>query len=112
MEAVAFRDALAQFESAGAVILGISPDTVEAEKKFADKFNLPFRLLADTDHRVAEAYGVWGEKSLYGRKYMGVDRTTFLIGPDGRIRSIFRKVKVDGHADEVLTAMSEAETAQ
>jgi peroxiredoxin Q/BCP len=84
------------------VIVGISPDRERAQASFKRKFGLPYILLCDVDHKVAEAYGVWVEKSLYGRKYMGVERSTFLIGPDGKIREVFRKVKASGHAAEVL----------
>jgi thioredoxin-dependent peroxiredoxin len=88
------------------VIVGASPDKPEAQAKFKKKFQLPFKMVADMDHKVAEDYGVWAEKSMYGRKYMGIDRTTFLIGPDGKIKKIFRKVKPEGHADEVYEALS------
>lgn len=104
-EACEFRDVFPRFEGVDAVILGVSPDTPAAQAKFKKKYNLPFTLLADADHAVAEAYGVWKEKSMYGRKYMGVERTTFVIGPDGRIRKIFEKVKPAGHAAEVLAAL-------
>jgi peroxiredoxin Q/BCP len=104
-EACAFRDARKEYEKAGAIVLGISPDPVKALKKFADKYELNFTLLADPDHAVAESYGVWVEKSMYGKKYMGIERSTFVIGKDGKIAKIFPKVKVDGHADEVLAAI-------
>jgi peroxiredoxin Q/BCP len=84
------------------VLLGISPDTPNAQKKFADKFSLPFTLLADADKKVAEAFGVMKEKNMYGRKIWGVARTTFIIGPDGKIKHVFEKVKPEGHAEEVL----------
>jgi thioredoxin-dependent peroxiredoxin len=87
------------------VILGISPDTVEAQAKFKKKFDLPFTLLADTDHAVAERYGVWKEKTNYGKTYMGVERTTFLLGRDGRVTHVFPKVTPKGHADEVAAAL-------
>ncbi len=106
-EACSFRDAHAEFDAAEVVLLGISPDSVNAQQKFAAKYGLPMRLLADADHAVAEKYGVWAEKSMYGRKYMGVARTTFVIGPDGRIHRIFHDVKVNGHANEVLLAVTE-----
>ena len=106
VEACAFRDAQKSFDAAETVILGISPDTDKAQLKFAEKFDLPYRLLADAQHETAESYGVWIEKSMYGKKYMGVERTTFLIGPDGKITHIFRKVKVDDHANEVLQAIN------
>jgi peroxiredoxin Q/BCP len=104
-EACAFRDAAAQFRRANTVIVGVSPDASPAQARFKQKFELPFTLLADTDHRAAEAYGVWKEKSMYGKKYMGIERTTFVIGPDGVIKKIFPKVKVEGHAEEVLAAL-------
>lgn len=105
-EACGFRDSKSNFDSANVVLLGISPDTVKAQQKFAVKYDLPMQLLADEQHEVAEKYGVWAEKSMYGKKYMGVERTTFVIGPDGKIQHIYRKVKPDGHADEVLTLLS------
>jgi peroxiredoxin Q/BCP len=104
-EACGFRDAAAQFQQANAVIVGVSPDVSAAQARFKQKFDLPFTLLADTDHRAAEAYGVWKEKSMYGKKYMGIERTTFVIGPDGIIKKIFPKVKVEGHTKEVLAAL-------
>ncbi len=100
-EACSFRDTLQSFD-ANTVIFGISPDTVTDQGKFADKFDLPYKLLADDDHAIAEAYGVWVEKNNYGKKYMGVDRTTFIIAPDGTIQHIFKKVKPDDHARQVL----------
>jgi peroxiredoxin Q/BCP len=104
-ESCEFRDAFPKFEGVDAAVIGISPDTQAAQAKFKKKFNLPFPLLCDTTHAVAEAYGVWKEKSMYGRKYMGIERTTFLIGPDGKIRKIFAKVKPAGHAAEVMAAL-------
>lgn len=104
-ESCEFRDEFAHLRKKKAVVLGISPDTVAAQAKFKAKYKLPFTLLADAGHTVAEAYGVWKEKSLYGRKFMGIERTTFLIGGDGRIRRIFRKVKPKGHAAQVLGAL-------
>src|SRR5258706_3436472 len=101
-EACGFRDALADYDKANVVVLGISPDPVRAVEKFAGKFTLNFPLLADEDHAVAEKYGVWVEKSMYGRKYWGAARTTFVIGKDGRILHIFEKVKPEGHDVEVL----------
>ncbi len=101
-EACAFRDNSQKFSKANTVIVGVSPDPSKAQAKFKDKFALPFTLLADKDHKTAEDYGVWGEKSMYGRKYMGVERATFIIDPKGIIKKIFPKVKVDGHAEEVL----------
>jgi peroxiredoxin Q/BCP len=103
-EACDFRDAARKFTTAKAVVLGVSPDSLKAHDKFIAKFDLPFTLLADPDHAVAEKYGVWVEKSMYGRKYMGIERSTFVIGPDGKVKAEWRKVKVDGHVDEVLAA--------
>ena len=105
-EACAFRDNSKKFSKANTVIVGVSPDASKAQAKFKDKFDLPFTLLADKDHKTAEDYGVWGEKSMYGRKYMGVERATFIIDPKGVIKKIFPKVKVDGHAEEVLAAIA------
>lgn len=106
-EACAFRDEFAAFHRRGAVVLGVSTDPVKAHKKFAEKFNLPFPLLADEKKEIVNAYGVWGEKTFMGRKYMGTNRVTFLIGPDGRIRQIWPKVKPEEHAAEVLAAISQ-----
>jgi thioredoxin-dependent peroxiredoxin len=105
VEACAFRDTLAEFTKRNAVVIGVSPDTPTAQAKFKAKFELTFPLLADADHKVAEAYGVRKEKTLYGKKHMGIERTTFIIGADGAIARIFAKVKVEGHAGEVLAAM-------
>lgn len=105
-ESCEFRDAFPRFGPVDAVVLGISPDTPAAQARFRKKYSLPFTLLADTEHSIAEAYGVWKEKSMYGRKYMGIERTTFVIGADGKIRKIFRKVKPAGHAAEVLAALA------
>jgi peroxiredoxin Q/BCP len=104
-EACAFRDGFADFKKRGAVILGVSTDPVKSHDKFVKKFELPFPLLADTDRKIVEAYGVWGEKSFMGRRYMGTHRVTFLIGPDGRIKKIWPLVKPDEHAAEVLAAL-------
>ena len=87
------------------MIVGVSPDKSTAQAKFKDKFDLPFTLVSDVDHHVSEAYGTWVEKSMYGRKYMGIERSTFLIGKDGKIKKIFRKVKPEGHAEEVYEAL-------
>lgn len=103
-EACGFRDALPDFTAADAVIVGVSPDNAAKHDKFKAKYDLPFTLAADTDKTAAEAYGVWIEKSMYGRKYMGVDRSTFLIGEDGRIKAAWRNVKVPGHVEAVLEA--------
>ena len=104
-EACAFRDEFAQFKKKGAVVLGVSPDSVKSHDKFVEKFKLPFTLLADEDKKIVEAYGVWGEKSFMGRKYLGVYRVTFLIGPDGKIKKIWPLVKPEEHAAEVLAAL-------
>jgi thioredoxin-dependent peroxiredoxin len=104
-ESCEFRDASKKFTKANTVIVGVSPDPVGAQAKFKQKFDLPFVLLADADHKVAEAYGVWKERSMNGRKYMGVERTTFVIDTKGVIRKVFPKVKVEGHAEEVLAAV-------
>ena len=106
VEACEFRDAFPRFEGAGATILGVSPDDIPSHRSFKRKFELPFTLLADTRHEVAERYGVWKEKSLYGRTYMGVERTTFLIDAGGRIARIFESVNPEGHADEVAAAIA------
>jgi peroxiredoxin Q/BCP len=105
VEACEFRDAWASVKKKGAVVLGVSPDGVASHGKFRKKFTLPFPLLADEDHAVAEAYGVWGEKSMYGRKYFGILRTTFVIDEAGRVAKVFEKVKPKGHAAEVLAAL-------
>ena len=104
-EACAFRDGYADFKRRGAVVLGVSTDPVKAHDKFVEKFKLPFTLLADTDKKIVEAYGVWGEKSFMGRKYQGTHRVTFLIGPDGKIKKIWPKVKPEEHPAEVLATL-------
>jgi peroxiredoxin Q/BCP len=104
-EACAFRDHFAGFRKKGAVVLGVSIDPVKSHDKFVEKFKLPFTLLADEDKKIVQAYGVWGEKSFMGRKYMGVARVTFLIGPDGRIKKIWPTVKPEEHAEEVLAEL-------
>ncbi len=106
-EACEFRDASAEFASADAVIIGVSPDAVAAQSRFKGKYELPFTLLADVERKATEAFGVWKGKNMYGRKHMGVERTTFLIGKDGRIARIFNKVKPAGHAAQVLEALAE-----
>ncbi|UES58028.1 thioredoxin-dependent thiol peroxidase [Roseibium aggregatum] len=103
-EAIAFTEQSDAFAKLGVTIIGLSPDTAAKHDKFIAKHNLAIRLGADTQKEVAEAYGVWVEKSMYGKKYMGVERTTFLVGADGKIAEIWRKVKVPGHADAVLEA--------
>ena len=105
-EACAFRDDFAAFKQKGAVVLGVSPDSVKSHDKFVTKFKLPFTLLADEDKAIVQAYGVWGEKSFMGRKYLGVYRVTFLIGPGGVIKKIWPKVKPEEHAAEVLAALT------
>ncbi len=105
-EACDFRDNWRAVQAAGAVVLGVSPDGVASHQKFKKKYELPFTLLVDADHAVAEAYGAWGEKSMYGRKYYGVLRSTFIIDPRGRIARVFSKVKPRGHAAEVLAALA------
>ncbi|HUC86604.1 MAG TPA: thioredoxin-dependent thiol peroxidase [Candidatus Acidoferrales bacterium] len=104
-EACGFRDHFADFKKKGAVVLGISIDPVKAHDKFVDKFKLPFTLVADVDKKIVAAYGVWGEKTFMGRKYLGTHRVTFLIGPDGRIKKIWPLVKPDDHAAAVLAAL-------
>ena len=105
-QACGIRDAYAKFERAGAVVLGVSPDSVASHVKFRDKYDLPFTLLADPDHEVAERYGVWGEKKYMGRTYMGVKRSTFVIGPDGTIAKVIHNVKPATHADDVLAVLA------
>jgi peroxiredoxin Q/BCP len=106
-EACSFRDDFATFKKRGIAVLGVSPDSEAKHKKFETKYNLPFTLLADTDHAIADAYGVWGEKKFMGRKYMGVRRTTFLIDEKGKIKKVFEKVKPEDHASEVLEAFAD-----
>jgi thioredoxin-dependent peroxiredoxin len=106
-EACSFRDANDVYAEKGIKVFGVSTDDGKSHQKFISKYELPFDLLADVDKEVVEAYGVYGEKSMYGKKYMGVNRTTFLIGEDGKIVKIFNKVNVSEHADEVLAAFGE-----
>lgn len=101
-EACAFRDNLPKFDTSNAVVLGVSPDSVKSHKKFVEKYNLPFQLLSDESRTMLSEYDVWKEKSMYGKKYMGVERTTVIIDEEGIIKKIFQKVKVEGHAEEVL----------
>ena len=107
-EAKGFSEAAAEFKAAGAVVVGVSKDSVARHDKFKAKYGLDLALGADVDGQVVEAYGAWVEKSLYGRQYMGIDRSTFLIGADGRLVRVWRKVKVPGHVAEVLKALAEA----
>ena len=104
-EACAFRDGFEEIKKHGAVVLGVSVDSVESHQKFKNKFDLNFPLLADTDKKIVEAYGTWKEKSMYGKKYMGIERTTFIIDSQGKISHIFPKVKVNEHYDEVIEAL-------
>jgi thioredoxin-dependent peroxiredoxin len=104
-EACAFRDAFAEYRQRGALILGVSPDDPGSHARFAKKFELPFPLLSDPEHKVCEAFGVWKEKNMYGRKSLGVERTTFVIDAHGVIRAVFPRVKVDGHSDAVIRAL-------
>ncbi len=105
VEACEFRDNWKAVQDRGAVVLGVSPDSIQSHGKFKTKYKLPFPLLADEDHKVAEAYGAWGEKSMYGRKYHGILRSTFIIDESGRIARVFEKVKPKGHAGEVLAGL-------
>jgi peroxiredoxin Q/BCP len=105
-QACGIRDAWGEFERAGAVVLGVSPDDVDSHGKFKEKYSLPFPLLADEGHHVADAYGVWNEKTYMGRTYFGVDRSTFVIGEDGNIKKILHKVKPATHADDVLAVLA------
>ncbi len=104
-QACGIRDAYGEFERAGAVVLGVSPDDERSHVKFKKKFELPFTLLADADHHVAEEYGVWVEKKYKGRTYMGIDRSTFVIDEDGKVKKVMHKVKPDTHADDVLATL-------
>jgi peroxiredoxin Q/BCP len=104
-QACGIRDAWSEFQAAGAVVLGVSPDGEASHASFKEKYGLPFPLLADSDHEVAEEYGVWGEKSYAGKTYMGVDRSTFVIDAEGNVAKVFRKVKPAEHADQVLEAL-------
>jgi len=104
-EACSFRDGFSEIQEKGAVLFGISTDSVESHKKFKEKFHLNFPLLSDADKKVVNAYGVWKEKNMYGKKYMGIERTTFIIAEDGKIKRVFPKVKVQGHYDEVLAEL-------
>jgi peroxiredoxin Q/BCP len=107
-QACEFRDLFPRFDATRAVILGISPDSVTSHRKFKAKYQLPFTLLADEEKVALQAYGLWKEKSMYGRKYMGVERTTFVVDPEGRIARVFEKVKPAGHAALVMAALPAA----
>jgi thioredoxin-dependent peroxiredoxin len=104
-EACSFRDSFAALKKKGVVVLGVSVDSVKSHDKFVEKFDLPFTLVSDEDRKIVEAYGVWGEKMFMGRKFMGTNRMTFLIGPDGKIRKVWPKVKPEEHVAEVLSAL-------
>ena len=106
-EACDFRDSIKQFQKQGATVLGVSPDPIKKHDKFREKYKLPFTLLSDESKEMLQKYGVWKEKSMYGRKYMGVERTTVILDKEGKIRKIFPKVKVTEHAKEVLKAVQE-----
>jgi thioredoxin-dependent peroxiredoxin len=106
-EACAFRDHFAEFKKLGVEVLGVSVDTEKSHKAFAEKFKLPFTLLADTEKKIVNAYGVWGEKSMYGRKYLGTNRVTYLINESGYIAAVFPKVKPQEHAPEILALISQ-----
>ena len=111
-QACAFRDRRAQLQELGAAILGVSADSVESHTKFRDKFQLNFPLLADTDHKVAERYGAWREKNMYGKKSMGIQRSTYLIDALGKVAHVWKRVAVDGHDDQVLQALRELERGE
>lgn len=104
-EACSFRDSYADFRKAGVEVIGISPDSEKSHTNFINKYELPFTLLSDPDHQVSEAYGVWGTKKNYGREYQGIFRTTFIIGPEGMIKKVFKNVKPNEHSVEVLAAI-------
>jgi thioredoxin-dependent peroxiredoxin len=105
-QACGMRDDYGSFAERGAVVLGVSPDDEASHVKFKEKYSLPFTLLADPDHQVADQYGVWGERSSYGKMYMGIERSTFLIGPEGNVAKVMRRVKPDTHAQDVLAALA------
>ncbi len=104
-EACSFRDEIAFFKKNDTIIFGVSADSVKSHKNFSEKFSLPFPLLSDESKKMIEAYGVWKEKSMYGKKYMGIERTTVIIDEKGKVKKIFAKVKVEGHTEEVLEAL-------
>jgi len=105
-EACGFRDTSAELEAADAVVLGVSPDGPESHTRFRKKYDLPFTLLADPTHAVAEKYGAWREKNMYGKKTLGIARSTFIIGPDGRVKKVFKAVKTAVHAEQVLATLA------
>jgi peroxiredoxin Q/BCP len=105
-EACGFRDAMAKLARHKAVVLGVSPDDPESHEKFRQKYKLPFTLLADVDHKVAEKYGAWREKNMYGKKSMGIARSTFIIDADGKVAKVFKAVRADGHDEQVLAALA------
>jgi peroxiredoxin Q/BCP len=111
-EACSFRDEFSEFTDLDIVVLGVSPDTVDAQSRFSQKFGFPYPLLADSDHQVAEDYAVWGTKKSYGKEYLGVLRTTFVIDEDGRIEHVFEKVKPEGHSLEVLNYLKDTQQHQ
>ena len=106
-QACAFRDASTQMKDLGAVVLGVSPDSQDSHAKFRDKFSLNFPLLADLDHKLADEYGAWREKNMYGKKSMGIQRCTYLIAADGTIAKVWKKVSVDGHDSQVIEALQQ-----
>lgn len=108
-QACAFRDAEKKLQKLGAKVFGVSPDDVASHEKFRDKFSLNFPLLADPDHKIAEKYGAWREKNMYGKKSMGIQRSTFLIDAEGKVAKVWKRVKVDGHDEHVLTALAALE---
>lgn len=110
-EACAFQDSLPNLAAVGLDVIGVSPDKLKPIEKFASKYNLTFPLASDEDHAVAEAYGTWVEKSMYGKKYMGIERSTFLISADGRVRKLWRKISVAGHAQDVIMAAKATDRA-
>ena len=109
-EACDFRDAFPRFGKIDAEVIGVSPDSIESHRKFKKKYQLPFKLLADESHKLADAFGVWKEKSMYGRKYMGIERTTAIIDRNGRVARIFPKVRVPGHVEEVEAALRDLDS--
>lgn len=111
-EACDFRDAFPRFGKIDAEVIGVSPDSVDSHRKFKKKYSLPFKLLADEGHKLADEFGVWKEKSMYGRKYLGIERTTVIIDRNGRVARIFPKVRVPGHVEEVETALRELDLSK